>query len=480
MIDAIASSKGVDPNVIGGIIAAESGGKPDSGKGGGYKGLMQARTGNEQLDPETSIRSGVEHFLKKQGAVSRILLSFGINYQKMDPETRLRYVMTAYNAGEGTLKKALEMAQAVGDPRRWQEPEIFHRALLYTGAYSTRASLRWCLNHLGPQEAARALASLTGRDPKTMQNDYYQAGTGWDTNRLLQTLGSSILKQLTAENERLRGDSTLTVGKSRSASPLLMCAVVFKHVHLPIYINNILRYKRFYDQRRKSAREITLSAKYLEQISSETESEHEFRKSTLPASGNPPPAFSSRSLAVLKQKIQDAINQGQITPDFGQQTLKQAQSRVLRPLPKILSGWGWRKGRKGTYIHQGLDLAAAMHTKITAVRKGRIARAGSDPKGFGNYIVLDHGRDVDGNRHYTVYGHNDRLMFQAKDIGNVVEQGQLIALSGNTGLSDGPHLHYEVRVIPPNGPGPKQPGFFSWRTSVDPSDYIWPERLTLD
>ena len=58
--------------------------------------------------------------------------------------------------------------------------------------------------------------------------------------------------------------------------------------------------------------------------------------------------------------------------------------------------------------------------------------------GYGNYIEIDHG-----NGYYTAYGHLNSFNVSA---GQTVSRGQQIAVSGNTGISTGPHLHYEVYI----------------------------------
>ncbi|MEX1376561.1 MAG: M23 family metallopeptidase [Eubacteriales bacterium] len=87
--------------------------------------------------------------------------------------------------------------------------------------------------------------------------------------------------------------------------------------------------------------------------------------------------------------------------------------------------------------HKGVDLAADKGTPIYACEDGVVTHSGSGT-GYGLYIKIDHGNGVE-----TRYGHCSELLVSK---GERVEQGQLIALVGNTGVSSGPHLHWEVRV----------------------------------
>jgi murein DD-endopeptidase MepM/ murein hydrolase activator NlpD len=106
---------------------------------------------------------------------------------------------------------------------------------------------------------------------------------------------------------------------------------------------------------------------------------------------------------------------------------------------RISSPFGWRMHpilRKKKY-HSGIDLAVSTGTAVKAADSGRVLVSGWQG-GYGNFIALDHGKGIS-----TCYGHNSRLLVKA---GELVKKGQTIAFSGNTGLSTGPHLHFEVRV----------------------------------
>ena len=93
---------------------------------------------------------------------------------------------------------------------------------------------------------------------------------------------------------------------------------------------------------------------------------------------------------------------------------------------------GQRKG------HTGMDLAVPTGTPIRAALPGTVTTAAYDQGGYGYYIMIDHGNGLT-----TLYGHNSQLLAQ---VGQPVEAGDIISLSGSTGRSTGPHLHFEVRV----------------------------------
>jgi hypothetical protein len=126
MINEEATKVGINPNLVRGIIAAESGGNPNTGKGTkGYKGLMQSETTEDQLDPRTSIRAGVNKYLKFRRKVSEILSTYKIDPQTFDQREIINIVMRAYNAGPGTVAKAIQYAKNAGMVEKWKEPEFY-------------------------------------------------------------------------------------------------------------------------------------------------------------------------------------------------------------------------------------------------------------------------------------------------------------------------------------------------------------------
>ena len=137
LFDQAAAESGIPAAWLLGIAAAESGGNPDSGKGGtGYKGIMQARRTVDQLDPATSIKTGAEKLKDFRSSVQKRL---GARYAALAPLEQLRVLATAYNAGPGTVYKALDYARDAGDVALWRDAQPYTRALIFYGAYSTRA-----------------------------------------------------------------------------------------------------------------------------------------------------------------------------------------------------------------------------------------------------------------------------------------------------------------------------------------------------
>jgi murein DD-endopeptidase MepM/ murein hydrolase activator NlpD len=89
------------------------------------------------------------------------------------------------------------------------------------------------------------------------------------------------------------------------------------------------------------------------------------------------------------------------------------------------------------FMHEGVDLAVPIGTPVHAASDGTIEKVGPYA-GYGNYVRIEHGDGL-----ATAYGHLSRFAPGIKP-GVHVAQGQLVAFSGNTGRSTGPHLHFEV------------------------------------
>lgn len=120
---------------------------------------------------------------------------------------------------------------------------------------------------------------------------------------------------------------------------------------------------------------------------------------------------------------------------------------------RITSRFGYRThpitGKKG--FHTGLDLAAAEGMPISAVYYGKVTKTGEDDS-WGKYVLVEHSDGFE-----TFYCHLSEIYAEK---GAVIRQGETLGLVGSTGMSTGPHLHFEVRI---NG------------IRVDPELLIYPE-----
>lgn len=123
----------------------------------------------------------------------------------------------------------------------------------------------------------------------------------------------------------------------------------------------------------------------------------------------------------------------------------------------VSSDYGWRKdpidGK--TRFHAGIDFEVPPHTPVKSFMDGEVTYSGWE-KGYGYLVEIEH---PDG--YTTRYGHNAKLMVKE---GDRVKAGDIISLSGSTGRSTGPHLHFEVRK-----------GEFS----LDPAKFMGPENREM-
>ncbi|MEW2165456.1 M23 family metallopeptidase [Streptomyces sp. NPDC007084] len=124
-------------------------------------------------------------------------------------------------------------------------------------------------------------------------------------------------------------------------------------------------------------------------------------------------------------------------------TVAKAAPSWIDPVKKYtLSATFNQAGGMWAHKHSGQDYAVPQGTNVMAAHGGIVVKAGGNGAGdgpaYGNAIVIKHG-----NGTYSQYAHLSRIDVK---IGQVVKTGQHIALSGNTGNSSGPHLHFEIRT----------------------------------
>jgi len=140
--------------------------------------------------------------------------------------------------------------------------------------------------------------------------------------------------------------------------------------------------------------------------------------------------------------LQDRIDSTKLSSENIAVMLQFIPSGSPVPYKGITSKYGWRKHpiAKKREFHPGTDMKAPMGTKVVATADGVVEYAGYHKRsGYGRLIIIDHNYGFK-----TYFGHLSKIKVKA---GTFVKKGTLIAFTGNTGLSNGPHLHYEVRFI---------------------------------
>ncbi len=158
-----------------------------------------------------------------------------------------------------------------------------------------------------------------------------------------------------------------------------------------------------------------------------------------------------RALDNLAREIDDKQQQLELLDSLLAEQQIQTESFLSgRPVNR-----GWISSTYGRRIdpftgklawHQGIDFATGRTgVDVKAVAAGVVTYAG-DKQGYGNMVKVNHG-----NGYETLYAHNEKLLVKP---GDIVKKGQVITLSGNSGRSTGPHVHFEVhkngRVVDPS------------------------------
>jgi murein DD-endopeptidase MepM/ murein hydrolase activator NlpD len=126
-------------------------------------------------------------------------------------------------------------------------------------------------------------------------------------------------------------------------------------------------------------------------------------------------ASSGKGISIIATMPSIKPIEGFITSDFGMR---------MHPIHKQM------------IFHAGTDFSAPVGTRVMATADGTVEYSGFE-SGYGKKVIIDHG-----NGYQTIYAHLSKAVIRQ---GQHVRQGDTIAFSGNTGVSTGPHLHYEVR-----------------------------------
>jgi murein DD-endopeptidase MepM/ murein hydrolase activator NlpD len=152
-------------------------------------------------------------------------------------------------------------------------------------------------------------------------------------------------------------------------------------------------------------------------------------------------------------------------PHFPIRQEAQIEADSLRRIPKgqPIDGWITQGFSPNGYAfggeHTGIDFAAKESTKVKVTADGTVSFVGWDDV-YGNLVMVDHK-----NGYVTYYGHNSKILVNS---GNFVRRGEVIALSGNSGRSSAPHLHYEIRKV-------ENPAAGGNGIPIDPTDFLNPK-----
>lgn len=150
---------------------------------------------------------------------------------------------------------------------------------------------------------------------------------------------------------------------------------------------------------------------------------------------------------------QRLIRENMNAMSYGANPVKYTGGVMAWPVPsshRITSAYGYRihPVYKTKKFHSGIDIGASYGVNIVAAADGTVTLS-ADNGGYGKCLIINHGSGIS-----TLYGHNSVLLVSK---GERVAKGQIIAKAGSTGVSTGPHLHFEVRV---NG------------STTDPTQYL--------
>ena len=144
----------------------------------------------------------------------------------------------------------------------------------------------------------------------------------------------------------------------------------------------------------------------------------------------------------LKRKIKLQLSSLETTRQIAEKKQEELQSMpAIKPInTRIVSGFGYRNDPYlgHWHLHTGLDFHAYMNMPVKATAGGRVICAGYSPtgQGYGIQVEIDHG-----NGYITKYAHLSQVKVK---YGQKVKRGDIIGLTGSTGWSTGPHLHYEI------------------------------------
>ena len=146
----------------------------------------------------------------------------------------------------------------------------------------------------------------------------------------------------------------------------------------------------------------------------------------------------------LQDKIKSIIEQIRLKVTGNESAAVKIKNEFVLPVKGVeTSAYGYREDpmTKEKKFHAGVDIDAKENTEVLASYDGKVKECGEDGQ-LGNYILIDHGEGIE-----TKYAHLNKILVKKED---AVKKSQVIAKSGNTGKSTGPHLHFELLYMGEN------------------------------
>ena len=135
------------------------------------------------------------------------------------------------------------------------------------------------------------------------------------------------------------------------------------------------------------------------------------------------------------ETTQDSVTNGNIAA-VNAPTGEVGASQGSKPVPSGMPVSGGRLTQNYHSGHNGLDFGVVVGTPVKTTMDGQVVYAGWNNQGYGNLVIVENGE------YRTYYAHLSNIPVS---VGDTVRAGTTIGLSGNTGNSTGPHLHYEIR-----------------------------------
>jgi len=144
--------------------------------------------------------------------------------------------------------------------------------------------------------------------------------------------------------------------------------------------------------------------------------------------------ISKPPVKVIKNKKSSGKRKKAVSKSAHKVKARGYKGRLRWPVKGTLTS---KFGRRGSRMHDGIDIGAKEGTPVHAAASGEVVYADSRLSGYGKLVIIRHGRNL-----FTAYGHNQRMLVKK---GARVRAGDVIARVGHTGRASGSHLHFEVR-----------------------------------